>query len=394
MSKYKPLPKPIRISEQVWPPSTVPVVSISCIAYNHKNFITEAIESFLMQETTFPVEILIHDDASSDGTAEIIKRYEQRFPLLIKPIYQKKNQYSKGVRISWVYQWPRVKGEFVALCEGDDYWVSQNKLEKQVKFLRENEDAKFVFHNSFVIYEAENKISLFNDSARGSWHDFKTLIEGNFIPTASKLTRTENLFSSNDIPQGVPGDWIGHFMESVNGKFYYHPDIMSAYRIHPFGVWSRQSKSSQMENSIKTLDFLNKKTGFAYDRKFSLSKLPFYQSLLGERTLRRTCELSKTALEAKGRQLKIVLWGFGSLGRFVQDTLEDIGIREIIVVDRRKVISDMFRTPEDFLASRFDRKPLILLTTMFWLDIISAHFSRTDVFLRDAYVISPDIQNY
>ena len=91
------LDEPIPITSQQWREGTIPLVSISCITYNHENFIRDAIEGFLMQKTTFPVEILIHDDASTDKTAEIVREYEKKYPQLIKPIYQTENQYSKKV---------------------------------------------------------------------------------------------------------------------------------------------------------------------------------------------------------------------------------------------------------------------------------------------------------
>ena len=90
------LEKPVRISEQVWPDGTVPVVSIFCITYNHVNFIRDAIEGFLIQQTSFPVEIFIHDDASTDGTAEIVKKYAEKYPTLFWTVLQKENQWSKG----------------------------------------------------------------------------------------------------------------------------------------------------------------------------------------------------------------------------------------------------------------------------------------------------------
>jgi glycosyltransferase involved in cell wall biosynthesis len=89
--QYTPLPRPVRITEHQWPEGTVPLVTITCVTYQHVNFIRDAIEGFLMQETTFPVEILIHDDASTDGTADIVREYEAKYPHLIKPIYQMEN---------------------------------------------------------------------------------------------------------------------------------------------------------------------------------------------------------------------------------------------------------------------------------------------------------------
>jgi len=105
--------------------NTDPLVSICCLTYNHAPYIRDAIEGFLMQKTNFPVEILIHDDASTDGTADIIREYETRYPDIIKPIYQTENQYSKGVKISWEYQFSRARGKYIALCEGDDYWTDK-----------------------------------------------------------------------------------------------------------------------------------------------------------------------------------------------------------------------------------------------------------------------------
>src|SRR6056297_583375 len=104
-----------------------PIVSISCITYNHEPYIEDALEGFLLQETDFPFEILIHDDASTDHTADIIREYESTFPTLIKPIYQSENQYSQGNRPG-IINIKRAKGEYIALCEGDDYWTDPFKL--------------------------------------------------------------------------------------------------------------------------------------------------------------------------------------------------------------------------------------------------------------------------
>src|SRR5699024_5978215 len=102
-----------------------------CTAYNHERYIAETIESFLMQKTNFRYEILIHDDASTDNTAEIIKKYEKQFPEIIKPVYQKVNQYSQGVNVHELIR-QRAIGKYFALCEGDDYWTDSYKLQKQI----------------------------------------------------------------------------------------------------------------------------------------------------------------------------------------------------------------------------------------------------------------------
>jgi len=98
-----------------------PLASISCITFNHVKYIRDALNGFLMQKTNFPIEILIHDDASTDGTEEIIREYEGKYPEIIKPLYEKENQWGKGRRGSAIFNFPRTKGKYIAMCEGDDY---------------------------------------------------------------------------------------------------------------------------------------------------------------------------------------------------------------------------------------------------------------------------------
>ena len=112
------------------------VVSAYCLAYNHEKYIKSASEGFVSQKTDFKYEVFVHDDASTDKTADIINQYAKRYPNIIKPILQKENQYSKGVDISQEIIFPRMKGKYVAICEGDDYWCDNNKLQKQVNSLQ------------------------------------------------------------------------------------------------------------------------------------------------------------------------------------------------------------------------------------------------------------------
>lgn len=121
-----------------WDYSSPPLASICCITYNHASYIQEAIDSFLMQKTTFPFEILVHDDASTDGTTEILLGYAKKYPDIIKPIIQTKNQYTKCGLINPRFVFPKAKGKYIALCEGDDYWTDPSKLQKQVSFLENN----------------------------------------------------------------------------------------------------------------------------------------------------------------------------------------------------------------------------------------------------------------
>ena len=127
------------------------MVSICCITFNQKDYIRDALEGFLKQKTDFSYEILIHDDASGDGTGEIIREYVQRFPERIFPILQTENQYSKGLtNISGTFNFPRARGRYIAMCEGDDYWTDENKLQQQVDFMEAHPDCSICFHSAAV----------------------------------------------------------------------------------------------------------------------------------------------------------------------------------------------------------------------------------------------------
>lgn len=132
------------------------VVSICCITYNHEKYIEDAINGFLMQKTNFPIEIIIHDDASTDKTADIVRNYEKKYPYLIKPIYQSDNQYSKGIKISPEFVWKKASGKYIALCEGDDYWTDSHKLQKQVDFLEKHSECIMCFHPAKIIDVTSN----------------------------------------------------------------------------------------------------------------------------------------------------------------------------------------------------------------------------------------------
>lgn len=134
-----------------------PLVSICCVTYNHAPFIRKCLDGFLMQETSFPVEILIHDDASTDGTDEIIREYSGRFPDVIYPLFESENQYGKGQHNEIdFYNYRRARGKYIAYCEGDDYWTDSRKLQKQVDFM-ENHPAFSVCFHRCQYYDERNQ---------------------------------------------------------------------------------------------------------------------------------------------------------------------------------------------------------------------------------------------
>lgn len=133
-----------------------PLVSVRCITYNHEPYIAQAIDGFLMQKTNFPFEVVIHDDASTDKTADIIREYEKKYPLIIKPIYQTENQYSKGNGAVTKVVNTKLKGKYIAFCEGDDYWIDENKLQVQFDFMEYHPECSLCVHNT-IIHDLMNK---------------------------------------------------------------------------------------------------------------------------------------------------------------------------------------------------------------------------------------------
>ncbi|MCM1048304.1 MAG: glycosyltransferase [Clostridiales bacterium] len=121
-------------------------VSVYCLAYNHEKYIKKALDGFIMQQTNFRYEVIVHDDASTDKTPDIIKEYAEKYPDIIKPIFQKENQLSKGINISATYIFPKIRGKYIASCEGDDYWNDKYKLQKQFDVMEEHPECSLSTH--------------------------------------------------------------------------------------------------------------------------------------------------------------------------------------------------------------------------------------------------------
>lgn len=126
------------------------MVSVLCTAYNHERYIRDALEGFVSQKTQFPFEVLINDDLSTDDTAAIIREYEQKYPDIIRPFYQKENLYSQDIDIYQTIFYPNARGKYVAFCEGDDYWTDPTKLQQQVSFLEAHPEYTGCVHNTLL----------------------------------------------------------------------------------------------------------------------------------------------------------------------------------------------------------------------------------------------------
>jgi glycosyltransferase involved in cell wall biosynthesis len=255
-----------------------PLVSIACNAYNHQEYISDAIDSFLMQETDFPFEILVHDDASTDNTADVVQSYTSKYPNLIKPVYQTENQYSLGCDLI-SFNFSRAKGEYIALCEGDDYWSDKNKLQIQIKKMREHPDCQLSFHPATIlINNTITKDVTANHLDDDAVFDVKEVIKGDggFCPTASIIIKKEAIENLPDFFKGAPvGDYFLQILGSVNAGALYINRIMSVYRIHPGGVWTSTARNYNALKSFiakmsTSFDEMDKYYSFRYHDEIAL----------------------------------------------------------------------------------------------------------------------------
>lgn len=221
-----------------------PLVSICSITYNHAPFIRQCLDGFLMQQCNFPIEIFINDDCSTDGTTEIIREYAEKYPDKIFPIFHEENQYSKGVRcMSQTFIFPKARGKYIAMCEGDDYWTDPLKLQKQVDFLESHPDYSMCFHKAKVIVQdGREYIDYFSKLEEREYKPNEILSQW-LIPTASIVMR-----KSVQVPTHKDfrtGDVVIHAACVASGKVYCMSEEMSVYRLHGTG-WSSQGHNQSL----------------------------------------------------------------------------------------------------------------------------------------------------
>lgn len=232
-------------------------VSVICLVYNHEKYLRQCLEGFVNQKCNFEYEVLIHDDASTDNSAAIIREYEEKFPNIIKPIYQTENQTSKGIKVSKTYLFPKAKGEYVAWCEGDDYWIDEYKLQKQVDFLDSNENYSACAHCTKRNYIGENKVEITPNITADcdySAEEVILLAAGVTFCTNSLMMRTHLIF---DMPSCFYAkgfsDYQMYMYAAMNGKFHCLKDVMSVYNYGTNGSCTDRLR----KNKDKKIAFYN-----------------------------------------------------------------------------------------------------------------------------------------
>jgi len=258
-------------------------VSVCCITYNHKPYLRQCIEGLLMQKTTFPFEILIHDDASTDGTTDIVKAYAEKYPNLIRPIIQSVNQYSTKTRaLITTFLLPVAKGEYIALCEGDDYWTDPYKLQKQADILDHRADISLCLHPAVTIGEdGKRKI-------RKGYASSRIVNESDIIRWKAYYWMTASFMYRKSLMKNYPHFCLNCYVGDISliyymltkGNIYYWNEVMSVYRKGVPGSHTKRSEcldyeslQLKLQTQIDMIDGINAMSNFKYNTYFVEKKV-------------------------------------------------------------------------------------------------------------------------
>lgn len=245
-----------------------PLVAIHCLVYNHESYLRDCFEGFVMQQTNFPFVAIVHDDASTDGSAAIIREYEKKYPDIIKPIYETENQYSKhdgslGRIMNAAIEATGAK--YVAMCEGDDYWTDPQKLQKQVDFMEANTEYSMCFHKVEVLSHNSNDIGLYDHLCERAYSAYE-IYDKWTIPTCSVLYSRNNLKLLRP-KKCLFGDIVLFLSLANGGKLFCLDFIGGVYRRHQGGV------STQNNNELyKVLYYQYKEMEMLFPNVREISK--------------------------------------------------------------------------------------------------------------------------
>lgn len=264
------------------------MVSIVCTAFNHEKYIRDALNSFVMQKTNFKFEVLVNDDASTDSTADIIREYEKKYPNIVRGIYQKENQYHKVSSIISDILVPLAGGKYIAICEGDDYWIDAYKLQKQFDIMEQNPTIDICACKGVMV--SAGKRAVLQEVAPMNHSGVLSVEEvikggGGYVVTASLFLRKDLEFDSYQFQKLYCIDYFRQIHGALRGGMYYINDGMAAYRWMSDGSWTSkvemhpEQRVESLKKTILGLETLNKETDYRYnsvireailDRKFNI----------------------------------------------------------------------------------------------------------------------------
>ncbi|HCB62179.1 MAG: hypothetical protein A2W93_10770 [Bacteroidetes bacterium GWF2_43_63] len=245
------------------------MVSVCMITYNHEKYISQAIEGILMQHTSFPIELVIGEDCSTDQTRKICKWYQEKYPDIIKLLLPENNL---GMMPNFLATLKACNGKYIALCEGDDYWSDPLKLQKQIDFLEKNTDYSICFHKMKIIGKTNESNKCYTNSFISDMTmSIEDLAKGNFIFSASCVFRN---LRQNDIFRIDESSPVGDYVLFMNcakfGKIMYLNQTMAVYRIHDGGIWSSKTSVENYTKWIRVIELM--RDDFTQDVQILLNK--------------------------------------------------------------------------------------------------------------------------
>jgi glycosyltransferase involved in cell wall biosynthesis len=266
-----------------------PTLSVLMIAYNVAPYIAQALDSALMQQVDFDYEIVVGEDGSTDGTRAIVQDYAGRHPGRIRALLRERNL---GMNRNFMDTLLALRGEFVALLDGDDYWTSPAKLQRQVDFLRANPRFSMCFHNAEVVYEdgsmAPHPFHMANPDRLIAHHVPKPvstiddLAGGNFMQTCSVVFRAGLYGTLPDWYLRMPTfDWPLHLLNAEHGDIRYFDEVMGVYRVRAGSFWSTNMalyrRVEDVDAMVRGYEIVNRYTGYRFDETIRGQLEPLYR---------------------------------------------------------------------------------------------------------------------
>ena len=315
------------------------LVSVWMITYNHEKYISQALESILMQKSNYDVEVVIGEDYSTDQTRKIIQEYEKKYPTIIKPIYHKENV--GAIRNAFEFCLPKLKGKYIACLEGDDYWTDPNKIQKQVDFLENHPDYGLVHSDADYLYEKENRLvrnyNRTNNIVIPQGNIFFDLISPDFpmlIKTATSIIRKNIVDKHFDFRIALDRKWkltdLPLYIEiAYYSKIHYMDESMAIYRLNEESASRTSSAVKQYEFHKSVFDIYE-----YYCDKYSINKeikrkltIRFNKAMLNNAYKIRNVSLAKKSynyLKSNGTALskKEIILYLGTINNFFRYIIE------------------------------------------------------------------------
>lgn len=245
-------------------------VSVLLVTYNHEKYVKEAIESILMQKINCNYEIVVADDCSTDNTLQIINYYKNLYPEKIRIL---KNEKNLGITKNYKRGFKACKGKYIAVLEGDDYWIIDKKLQLQWEFLKNHKDYAMVFNRNRLVNDVtkEGKLAWFDPNYKDYMaFNANTLAMGDLIGNFSIcMYRGDYVRKIDDsIYDMRTYDWIFSLAVAQYGLIGYLPQVASVYRMTTTGAWSGKTDEERINAVLDSLDDYNKFFNYKYDAQF------------------------------------------------------------------------------------------------------------------------------